>query len=80
MLKAETVIQGINLGSCEIARALHAGGYESDRVSERRFIGINGTEFVYSITYPSDDEPEGVGSAVVFVTWDEAEKKFIADY
>ena len=80
MLKAETIIQGINLGSRELAWALHAGGYEGDRVSERKFIGIDGTNFVYTINYPDDDQAEGVGSAVVFVSWDEAQQKFIADY
>lgn len=81
MLKAETIIQGINLGSRELAWALHAGGYDGDRVSERKFIGIaNGAEFVYTINFPWDDAPEGVGTAVIFVTWDEGKKKFIADY
>ena len=80
MLKADTVIKGINFGSHEIQWALRANGYEGDRVSERKFIGIDGTNFVYTINYPDDDQAEGVGSAVVFVSWDEAQQKFIADY
>jgi len=80
MLKAETIIQGINLGSREVQWALRANGYEGDRVSERKFIGINGKNFVYSINYPDDDAPEGVGNALVYVEWDEKLNCFTADY
>ena len=80
MLKANIVIRGINLGSREVRRALQAGGYPTDKVDERKFIGINGTQFVYSINYPDDDAHKGVGNALVYVEWDEAQQKFIADY
>jgi len=80
MLKANIVIRGINLGSREVRRALQAGGYPTDKVDERKFIGINGTQFVYSINYPDDDAHKGVGNALVYVEWDEKLNCFTADY
>lgn len=78
LLSASSVNQATRLSREEIVQVLGKSGYAANDITDAKFIGFNGTQFVYSIKYPGES---GVEDGRVFVSLRPAEtEKFYAEF
>ena len=78
MITAETLQTLTTFTPEALTRAIRLAGYKEDKFTSCKFLGItNGGQFCYFVVYHCEG---GTDSTKVYLTYNHAEGKVIADY
>jgi hypothetical protein len=78
MITADTLKTLTSFTAPALARAARDAGYDGPEFSSCKFLGItNGGQFCYKVVFPVEG---GTDSTKVFLTYDHANDRVIADY
>lgn len=78
MITADKLTLFTTLGPTMLSSILDASGYKNCKFKTAKFLGMtNGGQFCYTVTYHDDADPE---MGKVFVTYDQANDRILADY
>lgn len=78
MITADTLRTLTTFTAPALSRAINLSGYKGDKFTKAEFLGMtNGNQFCYKVVYIEDNKEY---NTKVFLSYDPAEGKVIADY